>query len=283
MHQTLACVLLLLGFSAAFGKYVYVDNTMTWYEARDYCREKYTELAPVSSTHDIRLLRNLVDGSVHHNSYFWLGMKRGTKDNTKWFWSGAGEVTKFFWAHGQPDSLSQQCGLLHWDEWHDAASDYSKTFFCYRVFVVRERKTWEEAVVYCREHHRDLASVASEAEMTLIWKELGDNTTDRVWMGLHFFPRVWLWTDGQPTDYEAWSEEGKPDCPDVKFECAALRVKEGVQSTNGTNSTLVTNTTRSFHPGTTVLGVNVADEVEEVEEKVWEAYDCEEKLFFVCY
>lgn len=283
MHQTLACVLLLLGFSAAFGKYVYVSKLKNWYQAQEYCRQHYTELAPISSTHDIELLYSLVNEIFHNYVGFWFGMKRGTRDSTKWFWSGAGEVTKFLWANGQPDAWAEDCGLLYKGWMHDAPSVMMTHFFCYKVSVVREKKTWEDAVDYCREHHHDLASVASEAEMTLIWKELGDNTTDHVWIGLHFFPGDWLWTDGQPTDYEAWSEEGKPGCPDVKFECAALRMREGMKSTNGTNSTLVSSMTRSFFPGVTIFGGNADVEKVEDEEKVWEAYDCEEKLFFVCY
>uniref|UniRef100_A0A3Q3ME21 C-type lectin domain-containing protein n=1 Tax=Labrus bergylta TaxID=56723 RepID=A0A3Q3ME21_9LABR len=100
------------------------------------------------------------------------------------------------------------------NKWHDASSWYYVPFFCYKVFVVRERKTWVEALDYCREHHKDLASVASEAEMTLIWGELDKNeTSDHVWIGLRFFPgRLWLWTDGQPTDYQAWNREEKPSC-----------------------------------------------------------------------
>lgn len=270
MHQTFTCVLVLLGFSAAFGKYVYVDQTKTWYEARDYCRDHHTELAPVSSTRDIEFLRNLVPDSKYYDKYFWFGMKRGSTDSSKWFWSGGGEVTKFFWEDGQPDELSQDCGLLLNNKMHDATFDLDAHFFCYNVFVVKEKKTWEEAVDYCREHHHDLVSVSSEAEMTLIWRELGDDATDHVWIGLHFFTDDWLWTDGQPMEYEAWSEAGKPGCPKVKFECAALRMREPTNST-------------TIQPVMTVNVGGSAGGAEEVKEKVWEAHHCEEKLFFVCY
>lgn len=82
-------------------------------------------------------------------------------------------------------------------------------------------------------------------------------------------------------DYEAWSKKGKPGCSDVKYECAALRMREGMQSVTGTNSTLVANLTRLLDPF--VPATAGADAVEEDDEKVWEAYNCEEKLFFVCY
>uniref|UniRef100_A0A3B4H6Q9 C-type lectin domain-containing protein n=1 Tax=Pundamilia nyererei TaxID=303518 RepID=A0A3B4H6Q9_9CICH len=95
---------------------------------------------------------------------------------------------------------------------------YPRTFFCYRAIVVGEEKTWEEALEYCREHHNDLASVASETETMLIQRELRKhNTTNNVWIGLRFLSRDWLWVDGQEMDYEAWSEEGKPLCPHPKM------------------------------------------------------------------
>uniref|UniRef100_A0A3P9BYA0 C-type lectin domain-containing protein n=1 Tax=Maylandia zebra TaxID=106582 RepID=A0A3P9BYA0_9CICH len=124
---------------------------------------------------------------------------------------------------------------------------HRKTFFCYGAIVVKEKKTWEEALEYCREHHDDLASVASETEMLLIQKELSKhNTTDHIWTGLRFLAGDWLWVDGQEMDYEAWGEEGKPSCPHAKIKCGALQVTGGNKA-------------------------------------VWDAHDCEERLHFICY
>uniref|UniRef100_A0A8C2ZAU8 C-type lectin domain-containing protein n=1 Tax=Cyclopterus lumpus TaxID=8103 RepID=A0A8C2ZAU8_CYCLU len=101
--------------------------------------------------------------------------------------------------------------------WHDIHVSYKKsTFFCYSAVVVRERKTWQEALEHCREHHHNLASVASDTEMLLIQKELKeDGTSARVWMGLRFLAGGWMWVDGQPLAYER---------------CAAIRVTGETQS-----------------------------------------------------
>ncbi|XP_005753159.1 dromaiocalcin-1-like [Pundamilia nyererei] len=110
-----------------------------------------------------------------------------------------------------------------------------------------KKKTWEEALKYCREHHNDLASVASETEMMLIQKELKKhNTTEHVWIGLRFLSREWLWVDKQEMGYEAWGDGGKPLCPHPKMKCGALQVTGGTQG-------------------------------------VWEAHDCVERLNFICY
>uniref|UniRef100_A0A8C6SS99 C-type lectin domain-containing protein n=1 Tax=Neogobius melanostomus TaxID=47308 RepID=A0A8C6SS99_9GOBI len=90
--------------------------------------------------------------------------------------------------------------------------------FCYKVHAVRERLTWVEALQYCRTHHTDLASVASETEMMLIKKELSkDPSSDGVWIGLRFLAGEWLWVDGQPFSYESWGASVKPSCPDMSF------------------------------------------------------------------
>uniref|UniRef100_A0A3Q2CX09 C-type lectin domain-containing protein n=1 Tax=Cyprinodon variegatus TaxID=28743 RepID=A0A3Q2CX09_CYPVA len=97
-------------------------------------------------------------------------------------------------------------------------------FFCYKPVVVRKKKSWEDSWSYCKEHHNMLASVTSVAEMQLIQKELSKvPTTERVWIGLHFFPGDgWLWVDSQPLDYEVWGSGKKPQCPKVNTECLHL-------------------------------------------------------------
>uniref|UniRef100_A0A8C2ZAX6 C-type lectin domain-containing protein n=1 Tax=Cyclopterus lumpus TaxID=8103 RepID=A0A8C2ZAX6_CYCLU len=104
--------------------------------------------------------------------------------------------------------------VLNKQKWHDIHVSYKKsTFFCYSAVVVRERKTWQEALEHCREHHHNLASVASDTEMLLIQKELKeDGTSARVWMGLRFLAGGWMWVDGQPLAYERLKEWEAHDC-----------------------------------------------------------------------
>lgn len=274
MDQTSTCILLLLSLSATFGKYVYIEKRRNWHDAQKYCRLFHTDLAPVSDNYDIGLLQQFASDV---NEYIWLGLERNPTDSGKWTWSGGGAVSTFFWALGQPQSRqNEDYGMMRNYTWYDATPNFKETFFCYRVVVVRERKTWEEALEYCREHHHDLASVATETEMLLIQKELDKHyIMDHVWIGLRFLAGRWLWVDGQLMKYEAWGEEGKPACPEVKL-CAALRMMGGTQSNNGIDPTLVTNATverGAVHAGT-YIGVK---------ENVWEALDCEERFHFICY
>lgn len=281
MDQTFTCFLLLLSLSATFGKYVYVKEPKTWHDAQDHCRLFHTDLAPISNSHDMWLLSRLVDD---FRNYFWIGLVRNT-DGETWMWSGGGRVSRFFWAQGQPENRDDEdYGLIRDFAWHDATLHHNLQFFCYSAIVVRQRKTWEEALDYCREHHHDLASVASETEMLLIKKELDKNdTTDYVWVGLHYFSGHWLWVDGQPLSYKAWGQGGKPACPEVRLACAALRMEAQKPSTAGSGEDPT-----GGHGGgilfNNVLNVSrSSDATEEGTESVWEARHCEERHYFICY
>uniref|UniRef100_A0AAQ6AQZ9 C-type lectin domain-containing protein n=1 Tax=Amphiprion ocellaris TaxID=80972 RepID=A0AAQ6AQZ9_AMPOC len=79
------------------------------------------------------------------------------------------------------------------------------------------------------------------------WNDLNGKTeikniTERVWIGLRFLGDHWMWVNGDPLEYEAWSQEGGQDhqCP-IRKRCGAL-----------TN------------------------------ERLWENRDCQEKLYFIC-
>ncbi|CAI5638577.1 unnamed protein product [Oreochromis niloticus] len=247
MDQFFICILLLLSLSATFSKYVLIDQEMDWPHAQSYCQQHYTDLAPVSNEKDNDKLQQL---SSNVNDLIWIGLVRNSSNREEWLWSGGGAPSWYLWKPGQPDDYllgHEDYGCMWESKWYDASLLYKKNFFCYSAAVVKQEKTWEEALEYCREHHDDLASVASETEMLLIQKELSKhNTTQNVWIGLRFLAGNWLWVDGQEMDYEAWGEEEKPSCPQPKIKCGAFQVTGGSRG-------------------------------------AWEPHDCEERLHFICY
>lgn len=252
MDQTFACILLLLSSSATASKYVFIDDEVKRHNALTYCRAKHTDLAPVSNAEDMTEIQSLT-GFL---DMFWFGLERDQANLSRWRWSGGGEVTTFFWDSKQPDNLNEIYGLILHHRWHDAPGDMKIRFLCFSAVVVRETKTWEEALEHCREHQGDLASVASETEMELIRKEVGkDESTDRLWIGLRFFSGRWLWVDGRRLTYEAWGEGGAPVCPAFNMDCVSLRGGRGAGS----------------------------DAANGDAQQGWEAGDCEERLHFVCY
>nr|XP_040029187.1 C-type mannose receptor 2-like [Gasterosteus aculeatus aculeatus] len=263
MEQTSRRILLLLSLSATFAKYVYINEGKSWTNAQGYCREHYTDLAPVSHEYDFKRVQ-LVPGTTA--KYLWIGLVRNSTDHEKWTWSGGGQVSTFFWNENQPGNGPEDGhGQIRDNKWHNAMGTDESTFLCYKAVVVRVRKTWEEALEHCREHHGDLASVASDTETLLMRKELGkDKTTARVWTGLRFLAGDWLWVDRQPLSYEAWGPGGRPECPQVSRKCGVLRVTGGEQIDNA-----------AVEP----MG-NYSDTGNDGE---WEAFDCAERLHFICY
>lgn len=251
MDQTFACVLLLLISFATASKYVFINDRMWWRDAQTYCRNRHTDLAPISNEEDMAEIQ-----SFPNSQEIWIGLERDQANESRWKWSGDGEVTTFFWHSSQPQNQpNEKYGLILHHKWHDAP-DRRIPFICFSAVVVRENKTWEEALEHCRERRRDLASVTSETEMELIRKEAGEDThTKRLWIGLRFFSGRWLWVDGRRLTYQAWGGGGAPICPAFNMDCVSLQVS-GAAGSSATD--------RNAQQG-------------------WEAGDCGERLNFVCY
>lgn len=272
MVQAFSCVLLLLSLNATTGKYFYIKEEMSWEDAQKYCQTFYTDLAPVTNE-DINTQSWDFAGSI--SSYSWIGLQRDSTAEKKWMWSGGGEVSTFFWAPGQPTAQpGDDYGVIRNYMWYSARGSFKYPFYCYSAVVVRKRKTWEEALDYCREYHCDLASVMSQEKMLLIQVELLENaTTEFTWMGLRFLSESWKWVNGHMLSYEAWGAEGKPACPDVKLKCGALKLMNATQPKR--NVDVVNMDTGKGVPGERSVDVNM--------QSVWEAHNCEEKLHFICY
>ncbi|KAK7893683.1 hypothetical protein WMY93_022835 [Mugilogobius chulae] len=250
MSSTFILFLLPLAWSA-HGKYVYVHQSMDWHHAQFFCMSHYLDLAPISSERDMTLIQQLVD----NYSQVWFGLRRNVTEpdpELMWVWSSGGTVRRFFWEMGQPDMES--FGLLINFKWHDAPmTAIADGFVCYDAKVVKQKKTWEEALEYCRSNHTDLVSLSSEGEMLLIPRAFVKAQIDEahVWFGLRFMAGDWRWMDGQLVEFEAWGENGKPWCPAVTSGCGALG-----------------------WPGESFRGRDILG---------WSARDCDEKLYFVCY
>uniref|UniRef100_A0A3B3BTR3 C-type lectin domain-containing protein n=1 Tax=Oryzias melastigma TaxID=30732 RepID=A0A3B3BTR3_ORYME len=99
----------------------------------------------------------------------------------------------------------------------------SRSFFCLNLIVIQEEKTWEEALDHCRENHHDFTSLLSETENLLAQNQIQDSTiTQRVWVGLRFLGDSWMWTNGDPLEFQVWDQT----CP-VWKRCGALTKQGG--------------------------------------------------------
>eukprot|EP00063_Salmo_salar_P069974 XP_014044809.1 PREDICTED: snaclec subunit B-like [Salmo salar] len=91
-----------------------------------------------------------------------------------------------------------------------------------------ENKTWEEALDHCRKHYTDLTSLLSENEQLLVQRMINSKGAqmDHVWTGLRFLASEWLWVNGDPLEYQAWTGGRLPHCPAQHLCCGTL-AREG--------------------------------------------------------
>ncbi|CAL9698753.1 unnamed protein product [Knipowitschia caucasica] len=266
MDQYFKLLLLFLAVNTTdAGKYIYGPTYETWLKAQEFCRTHHTDLAPTDSTYDMSLIQKLQSSL---GVWTWIGLIKSSNSSTGWKWSGGADMDldKHFWAPGEPDNtngieehvvLKTSTGTFSY-MWWDFSYYYKFGFLCYKVHAVRERKTWYEALDYCRSHHQDLASVASVTEMMLMQREVSKKLSSyNVWIGLHFLDGGWVWMDGQPFTFESWVANQKPACPDMHLSCGALRFVGPMHETERLAN---------------VTGV-----------KGWNSFDCSQKLHFLCY
>ncbi len=80
-----------------------------------------------------------------------------------------------------------------------------------KVILIREKKTWPEALHYCRTHHRDLVSITDIHQQRWVEKKVENATTSFVWVGLRYTCTLdfWFWISDEKVSYQNWSS-GEP-------------------------------------------------------------------------
>uniref|UniRef100_A0A3P8SST3 C-type lectin domain-containing protein n=1 Tax=Amphiprion percula TaxID=161767 RepID=A0A3P8SST3_AMPPE len=219
-----------------------VRGMKTWSSAQAYCRQHYTDLSFFNSQSEIEKLPRAADGNLVPG---WIGLYRDPNNKTAWKWSGGGDATFQNWDIGEPNNAGDENNgwMVSNGKWYDVSGSNFYPFYCVDVTVVEEKMSWEDALSHCRDKQTDLPSLLSETDRLLDHNDIKHkNISEQVWMGLRFLGDRWMWVNGDPLEYEAWSQEGGQDhqCP-VRKRCGAL-TKEGL----------------------------------------WENWDCQDKLNFIC-
>ncbi|XP_030259822.1 uncharacterized protein LOC115573252 [Sparus aurata] len=81
--------------------------------------------------------------------------------------------------------------------------------------LIKEKKTWEHALEYCRERNMDLATILNEDDQTLAELEARNADTPFLWMGLHYtcILEVWFWVADHRLEFNRWAPGEKTgDC-----------------------------------------------------------------------
>ena len=95
-----------------------------------------------------------------------------------------------------------------------------------------EMKDWHQAEQFCVSHGGHLASVTTLQIFRQIWKWMGTETVENVWLGGSDLDseETWRWTDGCPWDWTRW-RSGEPNdrTNEIDEDCLKM-VRIGVYS-----------------------------------------------------
>ncbi|XP_062410799.1 macrophage mannose receptor 1-like [Sardina pilchardus] len=179
-----------------------VKDWRNWIDAQRYCREEHTDLASVRNQAENDQIEEVRGDSQGP----WIGLFRDA-----WEWSDGSSSSFRHWGTGEPDDLGLACTeIMPSGQWKDADCKHpdGSHFICYEdeLVLVRENKTWREALQYCREHHVDLVSVTSERVQRWVSERAKGASTAHVWVGLlHCYNLGWYWVSGQNVSYSNWT------------------------------------------------------------------------------
>ena len=85
---------------------------------------------------------------------------------------------------------------------------------------IDERKTWQDAQSYCREHHSDLATISNMEDNNIALKS---KTNSSAWIGLNYnnTQGAWRWSDSSNASFYNWNN-GEPnrdgDCVEMRWD-----------------------------------------------------------------
>ncbi|XP_043952847.1 macrophage mannose receptor 1-like [Gambusia affinis] len=197
-------------------KYHLIQEQKKWTEAQSFCREKHTDLISGTKQLEDEEVKNEIS-HVGDYTYIFTGLFR-----EKWRWSDGSSSSFRRWKKGFDNQIeySGQCAMTVTDDggrWRNENCNERKPFICYddKVILIKENKTWEEALTYCRDHHHDLVTITNMDDQRWIQEKVKNASTDYVWTGLIYACTLdlWFWVSDEVVSYENWAK-GEPmdDC-----------------------------------------------------------------------
>ncbi|CAL8382138.1 unnamed protein product [Arctogadus glacialis] len=194
---------------------VFVPRALKWEDAETYCRDNYIDLVLLK---DDDRFDDLPNDDLF---YIWTGIHRSNGGDWK---SSTGLPIDENWMPGQPTANGDCVATSNKDmKMINLDCDTLWPFYCFQdnVVLVKENKTWEEALEHCRamdmanpslltsnNHRNDLISISGPLDQQIVWTKIDEAITNEVWTGLRYFVQEWFWVDGTDVPYQ-----DLPTCP----------------------------------------------------------------------
>uniref|UniRef100_A0A087X337 C-type lectin domain-containing protein n=1 Tax=Poecilia formosa TaxID=48698 RepID=A0A087X337_POEFO len=197
-------------------KYHLIKEKKSWQEAQSYCREKHTDLISGTKQLQDEEVKKLMN-STSDSSY--IGLFRDT-----WRWSDGSSFSFRHWNKNfnNPETNSGQCAMTKFDgegRWTNVNCGNTKPFICYddELILIKENKTWEDALDHCRGHHHDLVTITNMDDQKRVQEEAKEASTGYVWMGLSYACTLdlWFWVSDEVVSYQNWALGGAMDDCDM--------------------------------------------------------------------
>ncbi|XP_034071997.1 C-type mannose receptor 2-like [Gymnodraco acuticeps] len=193
-------------------KYFVIDEPMKWLQAQSYCREHHTDLiSGITHINEFKIKNQLKN--QHKSSNLWIGLFSDT-----WSWSDGKNVS---FRHWDPDSFEEEasktCAMTTPNgKWNSDKCTDPKPFYCYddKVILIKEKKTWDEALTYCREKHHDLVSITDRHQQRWVQERAKMADTEFVWLGMRYTCTLdlWFWVIDRLVCYDNWATDEEAEC-----------------------------------------------------------------------
>ncbi|KAJ0058545.1 hypothetical protein NL108_016631 [Boleophthalmus pectinirostris] len=198
-------------------KIIYVTQALTWSDAQVYCRQHYIDLVTVRTTGD--------NDQLYEDT--WLGMYRDNSSSA-WKWSRGDEPNTFNNEWKTDPNYEENCiykSSRDGGRWRTDKCNEIHEFYCLddSLFLERQMKTWEEALVHCRSlssgnRRYDLATVLTLEDHDFVKSQITNQVRPsaavqccavhvcglcdvQVWTGLRFLGDRWVWVGGEKVQY----------------------------------------------------------------------------------